>query len=349
MSASQTGGLTERLATAGSPAAQARRRLLGIAPAEASFARRGFRPIEPSRQRRLEAIGRTFVAGYNAALRIGDPDAPAPALDAPSELRGFAFEGAGMAFALLDILSPWRARRFARFVAGPAASHVYMAHVGAGWALARTSRHLAWRLGPLDPLLRWLMLDGHGFHAGYFYHRAAIDRRRRPHGLRGGRENVFDQGLGRALWFVRGADVATVAATVAAFPPERRADLWSGVGLAAAYAGGVEDGDLAALAAAGGEHRLELGQGAAFAAKARERAGNPAAHTDRACRIFCGLAAGEAAAITDQALDRLDPADGGAYARWRAEIRRLLRVSGSPLPRGVITTRSKWRGSDLLS
>jgi hypothetical protein len=329
MSASQTGALAERSSAASSPLAQVRQRLLGIAPEEASFARRGFPPTEPSRQRHLEAIGRTFVAGYNAALRAGDPDAAPPAPDAPAELLGFAFEGAAMAFALLDILVPRRRRRFARFVAGAAGPHVYMAHVGAGWALARTSRRLAWRLGPLDPLLRWLMLDGHGFHAGYFHHRAAIDRQRRPRSLPGGRENVFDQGLGRALWFVKGADVGAIAATVAAFPPARRADLWSGVGLAAAYAGGVEDDDLSALAAAGGEHRLELGQGAAFAAKARERAGNPAPHTERACRVFCGLGSAEAAAITDHALDRLDPADGGAYARWRAEIRRQIGAAGA--------------------
>src|SRR3712207_8380154 len=47
-----------------------------------------------------------------------------------------------------------------------------------------------------------------------------------------------DQGLGRSLWFVQGADVRRIPATVNAFPAERRPDLWSGLGLACGYAGG---------------------------------------------------------------------------------------------------------------
>jgi hypothetical protein len=87
---------------------------------------------------------------------------------APQELQGFAFEGAAMGFALLDLVMPWRGRRFARFITGPAAAHIYMAHVGAGWALARTSPYLAWRLGSFDPLLQWLATDGYGFTPGIF-------------------------------------------------------------------------------------------------------------------------------------------------------------------------------------
>jgi hypothetical protein len=210
-----------------------------------------------------------------------------------------------------------------------------MAHVGAGWALARTSLRLARRLGALDPLLRWLVLDGYGFHAGYFHHREAIQRQDRPWVLRGYEQNVFDQGLGRALWFVKGANGGAVTQALGAFPLHRQADLWSGVGLAAAYAGPVGNKELATLHSAAGPYRPELGQGAAFAAKARERAGNPAQHTERACWVFCGLDAAAAAAITDLALERLEPTDdAAAYAAWRADIRkRIGTVSSRNTPR----------------
>ena len=303
-----------------------RDRLLGISPEEASFARRGFVAANPSRQLRLELLGRTFVEGYLTAVRLADPDAIAPRLAAVAEeRRGFAFEGAAMGFALLDLLAPWRSRRFARFLTGAAGPHVYMAYVGAGWALARTSPYLAWRLGPLDPLLRWLMFDGYGFHAGYFHPGDAIDRQRQPVVLRGYARNVFDQGLGRALWFANGADIRAVAVAASGFPEPRRADLWSGIGLAATYAGGVDAGDLSALAATSGPYLTHLGQGAAFAAKARERAGNPAPHTERACQVFCCLAAAAAAELTDQALPSAGPGDRGeAYEAWRGEIRRRI-------------------------
>ena len=36
--------------------------------------------------------------------------------------------------------------------------------------------------------------------------------------------HVFDQGLGRSLWFVEGADVSKIRATVRGFPAARRAE-----------------------------------------------------------------------------------------------------------------------------
>ena len=50
----------------------------------------------------------------------------------------------------------------------PGDEHVYMAYVGVGWAMARLPRVLWSRLYAPDPLLRWLVLDGYGFHQAYF-------------------------------------------------------------------------------------------------------------------------------------------------------------------------------------
>lgn len=300
----------------------ARRRLFGISAEETSFARRGFAATTASRQQHLEQIGRTFIAGYNAAVSAARPSRVAPQLDAVAEeLRGFAFEGAAMGFALLDLLLPWPSRHFARFVAGPASAHIYPAYVGAGMALAQTSLRLMWRLEPLDPLLRWLLFDGYGVHTGYFHASQAIVRRRVPPSLHGHQRDVFDQGLGRAIWFVSGARIDAVVAAVKAFPVGRRSNLWSGVGHAAAYAGGVEQAELTALEREAGAFRPQLAQGAASAAEVRARAGNPAAHTGLACRVFCHMEADEAAAIAEATLPTVPPDDHGeAFLAWRAAI-----------------------------
>jgi hypothetical protein len=71
----------------------------------------------------------------------------------------------------------------------------------------------------------------------------------------------------------------------------------------------------------------ELAQGVAFAAKARERAGNPAAHTELAAQAICGLSAAEAAAVTDAAFQDL-PADRPgepAFEVWRRRIQDQFR------------------------
>ena len=143
-----------------------------------------------------------------------------------------------------------------------------------------------------------------------------------PATLSGYARRAFDQGLGRSLWFCEGADPGRIALAIAGLAPERRADLWSGVGLAAAYAGGAGEAALEALPRLAGRFAPHLAQGAAFAAKARDRAGNAAPHTALACRALCGMEAGEAARVTDEALDAL-PADGEvpAFEAWRARVR----------------------------
>src|SRR5262245_54834290 len=107
---------------------------LGISVDQASFAKRGFLVGDAGVRLRLENAGRSFIEGYRAALDDGRPDWIDQHLEPIAlEFRGFAFEGAAMAFTLLDGLIPWRANRIQEFIQGSGGRHVYMAHVGAGW------------------------------------------------------------------------------------------------------------------------------------------------------------------------------------------------------------------------
>ena len=130
---------------------------------------------------------------------------------------------------------------------------------------------------------------------------------------------VFDQGLGRSLWFVDCAEPLRISDTIASFSRDRHADLWSGVGLAAAYTGTANRNQLETLRDESRDFRLHLAQGAAFAAKARQRAGNPTIHTDLACRIFCGITADDAAQVADEAMRGLNGDE--QYEIWRERIR----------------------------
>lgn len=300
--------------------------ILGISPARTTLAKRGFTTANTRAQAHLEEITRTFADGYHSALETGNLEELTALLALTgAEFRGFAFEGAAMALTLLDHLTPWRSDRFERFLSGPAEAHIYMVHVGAGWAYA-TLPWLRLRAGAavnrFDPVLRWLAVDGFGFHEGFFKWPRVGLRQQMPRGLRGYARRAFDQGLGRSLWFVCCADGVRVAGTIAQFDQSRRSGLWSGIGLACAYAGAFEERDLIALRDAAGEFRPDLAQGAAFAAKARLRAGNLVPHTEDACQTFCAMSARDAACVTDSALKKL-PADGTepAYEIWRRRIR----------------------------
>ena len=190
-----------------------RRMIFGVSPEETSFARRGFWAGEPGARQRLEYSGTTFLRGYHAALEEDTADALAVRLTAVEpEFRGFAFEGAAMGLAMLDLVTPWKRNRWASFAEGPGAAHIYMVHVGVGWALARFPRRGERTLGRLNPFLRWLAVDGYGFHEGYFHWRRALEGQGVPRRLSGYARRAFDQGLGRSLWFVDGADVTRMGA-----------------------------------------------------------------------------------------------------------------------------------------
>lgn len=315
-----------------------RRGLFGIDERETHPATRGFVVSDPAVEARLTRIGKTFVAGYHGALLDPRPEPLEETLAAvETGWRGFAAEGVGMALALVDFLTPGRSRRLAAFLDGPGRPHRYLVAVGAGWTLARVPRRVDPLLASLDDHLRWLVLDGYGFHHGYFGWRHSLERHRVPGRLAGYQRRAFDPGLGRSLWFVEGADPERIAKRIATFPPERHRDLWSGVGLACAYAGGLAPRGIGLLRDLAGPHAPDLAQGAAFAALARRDGEDPAPHTDGACSVLCGLKGAAAAELTARVEGEL-PAPGPyrrddpdpLYERWRRRVRTALAGEDSP-------------------
>jgi hypothetical protein len=301
------------------------RRLFGIAPGETSFERRGFRWDSDTVRQRLEGVAGRFVEGYHSALEEASTAGLAARLgEIPAEVSGFAYEGAGMALALLDTLTPWSRSRVDDLLRGPGDPHHYLINVGAGWILARLPLSPERLRARLDPVLGWLALDGYGFHEGFFQPARTVSRHEVPAKVRGYARRAFDQGLGRSLWFVEGAGPQRLKTTVSSFPAERQGDLWSGTGLACAYAGGRDRASIEELLAHAGTHARQLAQGMAFAAAARQRAGNLAPQTELACQTVWRLGAAQVAQIAVRTGEDL-PHDISnvaepAYEVWRRRI-----------------------------
>jgi enediyne biosynthesis protein E3 len=281
---------------------------------------------EGAMRRRSQQIGESFVDGYHAALEESRPEPLAARLSRmDSEQWGFAYEGAGLGLSLLDALLPGRRSRLAAFLRGPGAAQVYMLHVGAGWTLARLPVPVRRFQARLDPLCRWIVLDGFGFHEAFYRWRRTVERREVPARISGYAARPFDFGLGRRLWFTPGEEIGHIPRIVATFPASRQGDLWSGIGEACTFAGGRGEDAIRELRQAAGPFAPQLGQGAVFVAKVRARAGNPAAHSELACRLLCGMSAGDAAALADETLAGLPP-DGEipAFEVWRRRIQDRL-------------------------
>jgi hypothetical protein len=301
---------------------QFRRRVFGLSEEAVDFQLRGFRGASVFLRNRLENVGGAFLAGYHLALESDSPeDLGSRLTEVELERRGFAFEGAAMGLALLDFLTPWRRDRISKFLRGAGDSYAYMIHVGVGWVWARMPFGFRRWQRRHDSLLGWLAFDGWGFHEGFFHWPKYIAGQPPPKKLKGYERRVFDQGLGRSFWFVNGGNIELIVQTISNFSADRQSDLWSGIGLAATYAGIISEASLDELREKSGSFQSQLAQGAAFAAKARQRAGNLTDYTNLATKILCGLTAADAARLTDAALENV-PADADvpAYEIWRRRI-----------------------------
>ncbi len=296
-----------------------------------TLAVRGFHAGPPAARRHLEQILGAFVDGYHAALDDGRPQTLGPRLNAVApELRGFAFEGAGLCLAAFDLLTPWKRDRWVTFLQGPGQPQSMVLHVAFGLALGAFGRRPEEGLKRLvHPGERWLAVDGYAFYEGFFRWRHYVQARAAPSRLSGYARRVFDQGLGRCLWFGGGADVDYLAQTVAAFPHERRGDLWSGLGVACTFAGGVGEAALKTLCQAAAPYGSHLRMGSVFAALLRQRAGIVVEHTERACQVVCGLSVAEAVRLVDAAFEGLPVAGPGdppelSYVTLRRRVQNQL-------------------------
>lgn len=220
----------------------------------------------------IRAADTSFRGAIHAEL--GEIDASA---------RGFAYEGAAMVALILDRLIPGRGWRVPLLLSGDGFRFRYLVHVGVGWGMARLGlRHPRTSWG-LDPLLRWLALDGLGFHDAFF---ASATGRQKIQGTPVSRatDHLTAQGTGRALWFVYGAHLGWITAMIEKAHPTRRNALWAGVGLAASYAGTGRQGTLQ-LKQAAGPHATAVQQGMTFGHAARDAQGlaPDGGLTDRSC------------------------------------------------------------------
>ncbi|MEO3977612.1 DUF1702 family protein [Streptomyces sp. CAU 1734] len=311
-----------------------RRLLMAPSLSEVGFAGRGFPVTETAATRQLETIPQTVVTGFEwgiAARDLAETERRLSLIDA--ELRGFAYEGATMACAIRDAMGPGRGRRTRELLEGAGRPHIFLNYIGIGFAMAKLPRPLWKNIMPeLDgddfyPPMSWLAVDGYGFDRAYFDPRRWVEEQRldNPYPWDGHADyfrRAVDQGIGRALWFINGARTDQVAAAVGRFAAARRPDLWSGIGLAATFAGASTPADLAALRTAAGAHRAEAAQGSVFAAKARHFSGTVPGHTRTAVHALAGLTVEDAARLADDRAPAIRPGTTEpTYELWRRSVR----------------------------
>ncbi|MFH5209777.1 DUF1702 family protein [Antrihabitans sp. NCIMB 15449] len=269
-------------------------------------------------------VANTLVDSFWTTVDHPDFDTLGPMLNgADNDVRGVAYEGVGMGLSLLDCMLPHK-KRLAGLLNGPGGAHKPLLYIGAGLALPRMPVNPLRVMSRYEDNERWLILDGYGFYHGFFTPERSLQRQVRPRRITGYAARMFDCGLGRSLWFTSAANTQRVADIVGRFPVHRRGDLWSGVGLACAYAAAVADeAALTRLVIAAGPDADQFAVGVAVAADFRQIGGNPSDHTDLACTISWGEDSATVAEIaaTERAAGSSQGASAASYEEWRQSLR----------------------------
>jgi hypothetical protein len=310
-----------------------RRLVLAPSLSDVTFTVRGF-PVTPSPvTERLEAIPQAVICGFEWAIDAKDMWDVQRRLDmVEPEHRGFAYEGAAMAFTVRDTMHGDRTHQL---LTGPGEKHLLLAYIGIGFAMARLPRPLWRKVIPdltgsvFHPTMSWLAVDGYGFDRAYFDTKRWVDQQfvPAPYPWLGSPDyflRAADQGVGRALWFIHGANPDAVAAAVGRFAEHRRADLWAGVGLAATFAGGCEQDGLDTLRFLAAGYEADLALGAVFAVTGRTQAEYVPEHSEVATAVLTGMSAADAVGVAVRTI--VLPGEQGSpavppYEMWRQRIR----------------------------
>lgn len=169
--------------------------------------------------------------------------------------RSVAFEGASMGIALTSDFGTWKA------YAKASEKHATQVHIGLGWAIAEKQLDLTSTLSLVEAEMQVKVLDGFGYWNGLFQRRTTIRTQQIPENILPEFQAGFDQGVGRAIWYITKGEVDKVLNIINHFAEERRANLWQGIGVALTYVGGCSDELISELKSAAGEFKANLEKG----------------------------------------------------------------------------------------
>jgi hypothetical protein len=145
-------------------------------------------------------------------------------------------------------------------------------YTGLGWALAKNGQ--PYNLFPAPhALAEAKILDGYGYYYGLFRGRLVIRSQQIPALIPEGVLPYFDAGLGRALWYQSKGDLSKLTELLSLFPESRRAALWSGIGLASCFVGGLTIDEIHNLLNLAGNHQSSFQIGVRAAIESREKSG----------------------------------------------------------------------------
>lgn len=179
--------------------------------------------------------------------------------------RSVAYEGASMGVSIVRD-DGWRDFR------AESEAHSTQVHIGLGWAFAEQEWPIDKELHHVESEYRPKVLDGFGYWYGLFRRRLTIRTQTVPSMISDENLSGFDNGVGRAIWYISKGEIEKLLIIIGHFPEERKPSLWQGIGVASTYVGGRYEGSVSELETASGEFKADLAKGIEAAEESMRRA-----------------------------------------------------------------------------
>jgi hypothetical protein len=281
--------------------------------------------LRPHAEKKNHEVHRVFsllLDGYNAGLDTPPDRFAKQAASVPLSERRVLYEAAFAAQVSLVLTGKQDWHEALRLTQDAEPYGVAIAGLGIGAAFSHMRLQLPMAPQIVEQYWGWMAMDAYGFNEGYYRWSNLLFHKKEPEGVSGLGMRAFDQGLGRALYFVTGADPQAIHELIERFPPARRRELWAGLGLMVAYWGALDEKGIRKLLNTSKNLRPHFQQGVALAALLRAGTADVPDHTEGACSIVCQAASSEVASLANSCLLQMngEPMSGRSYHGWQLDI-----------------------------
>jgi enediyne biosynthesis protein E3 len=229
------------------------------------------------------------------------------------EFRSVAFEAASMSILSSDLKKNGNSPsdQWNNFFAAHKSLHKSQLLTGFGWALALHEKNPSDFLDQFDPLISMRILDGYGYYHGLLRSRRSVQNIQIPNYITEDLLFAFDQGLGRALWYLSKGDLEKLMTMLEKFPAQRKENLWRGIGTASAYVGGIDSGIYQELNLLAANYSKQFVVGIIFAIRTRMQSNSVTEYIQEACRTLTDFNIDTAYKFTEETKKK-----AGNYEEW---------------------------------
>ncbi len=211
------------------------------------------------------------------------------------EFTSLAYEAAAMGVAINSIKLTNSLKSWTNFYQEYGQNHAAQIHVGLGWALSELNLKAAEYIQNLEPIYKYRVIDGFGYHEGRFKRRQAVRTQKIPVELDENGIRAYNQGLGRSFWYTAQGEPEKLSKLITIFPKERHFDMWRGAGVAVAYVGGINALTLKSLLDYSQTNQNAFKCGIALAIQSREKATTSTKETEVTSKSIFNLTCSEVA------------------------------------------------------